>query len=108
VFPIAVSPDGMYLAAQKRNSLQVWDTATGKRLHVLNAAQKPANNGAKPTAPDGLGNDFGLTFSSDSKRLLVAAASGVLAWDMATGKSASPPGQHANLQELGSDSVAAP
>jgi WD40 repeat protein len=78
VFPVAVSPDGKYVAALKHRSLQIWDTATGKRLETIKGSM-PANRGGLPL-------DASLTFSSDSKRLLVADAGKVQSWDVATGK----------------------
>jgi RNA polymerase sigma factor (sigma-70 family) len=108
VFPVAVSPDGKYVAAHKRGAPHIWDTATGKRLHPLAVAPKPANDGGMFMAVTSLSNEPGLAFSSDSKRLLVASAGNVQVWDVATGKRVGPPDPQANLFDLGSDSVVSP
>jgi WD40 repeat protein len=80
-FPIAVSPDGRYLAASAGSTIQVWQVDSGKQLHAL-----------KLPAPDAGRIGFGsqvrsLAFSSDGKKLLAGLAGGpVAAWDLVSGK----------------------
>ncbi|HEY7308607.1 MAG TPA: sigma-70 family RNA polymerase sigma factor [Gemmataceae bacterium] len=71
VFAVAFSPDGKTLASSgaKDGKLRLWDAATGKGLHVLNAG-----------GPAGW-----LAFSADGKTLASAGGNLVRLWNAADG-----------------------
>jgi RNA polymerase sigma factor (sigma-70 family) len=86
-FPVAVSPDGKYVAALASATVLVWDVATGNRLHSLKVPAPQAGQLKSGMQVVHLGVQS-LVFSSDSKRLLAPILGNqVMAWDMATGKS---------------------
>jgi RNA polymerase sigma factor (sigma-70 family) len=82
-FPVAVSPDGKYVAAHNRGTTYAWQTATGKRLLEHKAQGMFAGPLLNPS----------LTFSSDGKQLMVVTHGSVEAFDLATGKSAGQVGK---------------
>jgi len=70
-FPVALSPDGKTLAAAKDRTITVWDTASGKTLQEL-------------TAADGV---FELIFTPDGQSLVSGDSSQtVTLWDPVSGK----------------------
>src|SRR5262249_37641346 len=72
VYRLAVSPDGNYLAAQSHEGpTQVWETATGKTLHL------PKANHTRLAQP---------YFLADSKTLVEIHEEQVIIYDVTTGK----------------------
>src|SRR5262249_22926371 len=68
---LAFSPDGKLLAAGGHSSnLWVWDTQTGKPVHVLEQKH----------------NSTAITFSLDGRFLYTSAEKRLSAWDLSTGK----------------------
>jgi WD40 repeat protein len=69
---VAIAPDGTWLATASRDdTLRIWDTATGRQLHILTRYNGPQN--ALAIAPDGA---WLTTTSRDGT---------VSVWDTATG-----------------------
>jgi RNA polymerase sigma factor (sigma-70 family) len=104
-FPVAVSPDGQYVAALAGASVCVWDIATGKRLHTLKAPAPQAGQlkGAIPILQLGIQS---LGFSGDGKRLLAPMPGNrILSWDVATGKSLGDAAADVVMSAGGSTSV---
>jgi WD40 repeat protein len=74
IYSLAISSDGKRLASGTERDIQLWDTATGRRLGVLEGPPKAQRF-------------LAVAFSLDSSRLLGGAKSGHLCqWDIASGK----------------------
>jgi RNA polymerase sigma factor (sigma-70 family) len=109
-FQVAVSPNGKYVAALKRGTVYVWETASGKLTRELQPAGALANGvGNFTVVVSGNGGGGNLTFSPDGKGLLLAEASGVTVWDLATGQTSRRiPGAAFDLTRLPTANMVSP
>jgi len=88
---LAVSRDGSIFATGRGDTgaVQLWDTATRRRLGGPIAAPKA-----------GCGASFDVTFSPDGKSLAVACDMTVRLWDVSTRRAAGPPLDTSDPDEL--------
>jgi WD40 repeat protein len=72
---ISWSSDGKAIALSNSDTIQIWDTKTGKLLQNL-----------KPNFTSSAVRITGLTWSSDSKKLVSSSTVGTFIWDVSKGK----------------------
>jgi WD40 repeat protein len=80
---VAISPDGLRIVSgDSRNTVSVWDTATGKRKLVLTGHTTPVSS---------------VAISPDGKRIVSAGDNTVKVWDVETGQEMISLKEHTDL-----------
>jgi WD40 repeat protein len=81
---VAVSPDGTRLAAVSPDfTARVWDTPTGKQLHVLALPRPRLDLAIARHIDKGIRS---VLFTPDGRQLITAGSIGCQVWDVATGE----------------------
>jgi RNA polymerase sigma factor (sigma-70 family) len=95
-----------HVAAMQLDTLCIWETATGKRLHTIKLGAGEGKPGLPPPGEGGVlmvGGlpASGLTFSADGKRLIVPTGDQILVYDVASGKKLGPLSDKVNAEQIG-------